>query len=90
MPTIHDTVITPGRRLPGDPRDARGDGPWPGIVMHPMPAARGPALQAMAERLASLDYAVLLPDVYYRNGRWAPFDMKAVFGDVSERTAWSR
>jgi carboxymethylenebutenolidase len=39
----------------------------------------------MAARLASLGYAVLLPDVYYRNGAWAPFDMKAVFGDEAER-----
>ena len=58
--------------------------------MYPDAGGARPALQAMAERLASLDYAVLLPDVYYRNGRWAPFDMKAVFGDVSSAIAWSR
>ena len=39
----------------------------------------------MAARLAALGYAVLLPDVYYRTGRWAPFDMKTVFADAAER-----
>jgi carboxymethylenebutenolidase len=39
----------------------------------------------MATRLASLRYAVLVPDVYYRSGAWAPFDMAGVFGDKGER-----
>jgi carboxymethylenebutenolidase len=39
----------------------------------------------MAARLADLGYAVLLPDVYYRQGDWAPFDMKTAFSDDSER-----
>jgi carboxymethylenebutenolidase len=53
--------------------------------MYPDAGGARPALQAMAERLAGLGYAVLLPDVYYRNGAWAPFDMTAVFGDPAER-----
>ena len=28
----------------------------------------------MAQQLADLGYAVLVPDVYYRDGGWAPFD----------------
>ena len=28
---------------------------------------------------------MLLPDVYYRDGDWAPFDMATVFGDPDER-----
>ena len=39
----------------------------------------------MAAKLAGYGYAVLLPDVYYRNGDWAPFDMATVFGDEQER-----
>ena len=39
----------------------------------------------MAAKLAGYGYAVLLPDVYYRSGDWAPFDMATVFGDESER-----
>jgi len=39
----------------------------------------------MAERLAGLGYVVLVPDVYYRSGDWAPFSMKDVFNDKAER-----
>ena len=39
----------------------------------------------MAAKLAGFGYAVLLPDVYYRQGDWAPFDMKTAFTDDDER-----
>ena len=45
---------------------------------------RGTAID-MAVQLADLGYAVLVPDVYYRSGDWAPFDMATVFSDASER-----
>ena len=38
-------------------------------------------MDEMAQKLAGYGYAVLVPDVYYRDGDWAPFDMKTVFGD---------
>ena len=38
------------------------------------------------QQLADYGYAVLLPDVYYRHGDWAPFDMQTVFGDPEQRT----
>ena len=85
MPTTHDTISTPDGDCPVTLATPDGDGPWPGVVMYPDAGGVRPALQGMAARLASLGYAVLLPDVYYRNGAWAPFDMKAVFGDAAER-----
>lgn len=39
----------------------------------------------MAAKLAGFGYAVLLPDVYYRQGHWQPFDMATAFGDPHER-----
>jgi carboxymethylenebutenolidase len=39
----------------------------------------------MAERLAGHGYAVLVPDIYYRSGDWAPFDMNTAFSDPDER-----
>ncbi len=45
---------------------------------------RGTAID-MAVQLADLGYAVLVPDVYYRSGDWAPFDMTTVFSDAGER-----
>lgn len=86
MPTIHDTITTPDGSCPVTLATPNGSGPWPGIVMYPDAGGVRPALQDMAERLASLGYAVVLPDVYYRAGAWAPFDMQAVFGDAAERT----
>lgn len=85
MPINTDSITTPDGECPVVLATPEGPGPWPGIVMYPDAGGVRPALQGMAARLASLGYAVLLPDVYYRNGRWAPFDMKAVFGDEAER-----
>jgi carboxymethylenebutenolidase len=39
----------------------------------------------MAAKLAGYGFTVLLPDVYYRRGNWAPFDMATVFDDEKER-----
>lgn len=85
MPIITDTITTPDGRCPVVLAIPDGDGPWPGIVMYPDAGGVRPALREMAARLASLGYVVLLPDVYYRNGAWAPFDMKNVFADAAER-----
>jgi carboxymethylenebutenolidase len=86
MPTIDDTVTTPDGSCPivmATPDS--GSGPWPGIVMYPDAGGARQALREMATRLASLGYAVLLPDVYYRYGAWVPFNMKDVFADKTER-----
>ena len=40
---------------------------------------------AMAQQLADLGYAVLLPNVYYRLGEFEPFDLQTVFTDADER-----
>ena len=53
--------------------------------MYPDAGGARPAFREMAARLAAQGYAVLVPDVYYRSGDWAPFDMAGVFGDKGER-----
>lgn len=53
--------------------------------MYPDAGGVRPALRDMAAHLAESGYAVLLPDVYYRHGQWAPFDMATAFGDTAER-----
>jgi carboxymethylenebutenolidase len=60
-----------------------GDG-HPAVVMYPDAAGVRETFAAMADRLAGLGYAVLLPDVYYRTG-FAPFDVATVFQDPTER-----
>ena len=44
-----------------------------------------PALDQMAERLANQGYAVLVPDLFYRNGVYGPFDAKTTFSDDKKR-----
>jgi len=85
MPITDDAITTPDGVCPVALATPDGAGPWPAIVMYPDAGGVRPALRDMAARLASLGYAVLLPDVYYRKGAWAPFDMTTVFADTSER-----
>ena len=53
--------------------------------MYPDAGGVRKTFEQMAAKLAGYGYAVLLPDVYYRNGDWAPFDMATVFSDEKER-----
>jgi carboxymethylenebutenolidase len=85
MPTITDTITTPDGTCPVTLATPAGDGPWPGVVMYPDAGGARPAFREMAEKLAGYGYAVLVPDVYYRDGDWAPFSMATVFSDQDER-----
>jgi len=85
MPKITDTVTTPDGSCPVRLFTPEGPGPWPGVVMYPDAGGVRDTFDEMAAKLAGFGYAVLLPDVYYRDGDWAPFDMATVFGDEQER-----
>ncbi len=85
MPTISDTVTTTDGSCSVTLHVPDGDGPWPGIVMYPDAGGIRPTFDAMGDELAAYGYAVLVPDVYYREGSWKPFDMATVFGDEAER-----
>ena len=39
----------------------------------------------MGDRLASMGYVALIPDIYYRAGEWPPFSMATLFTDKQER-----
>src|SRR5262245_30706995 len=75
--TMDASVHTP------DTKDS--DGPWPAVIMFPDAGGVRPTFQEMAQRLADLGYAVLLPNPFYRLGPFEPFDMMTVFGDPDER-----
>jgi len=85
MPTISDTITTADGTCPVTLAVPEGKGPWPGVIMYPDAGGVRTAVWEMAQRLAGLGYVVLVPDVYYRSGDWAPFDMKNVFNDKAER-----
>jgi carboxymethylenebutenolidase len=56
-----------------------GEGPWPGAIFFMDGLGIRPALEQMAERLASSGYYVLLPNLFYRSGPFVPFDAVEVF-----------
>jgi carboxymethylenebutenolidase len=88
MPNITDTVTTPDGTCTVHlftPEGPAAQAPWPGVVMFPDAGGVRDTFQQMAAKLAGFGYAVLLPDVYYRSGDWAPFDMATVFGEEQER-----
>jgi carboxymethylenebutenolidase len=86
MTVLDLTVAAPDGACPVSLHLPDGDGPWPAVIMYPDAAGVRPTFRAMADRLAALGYATLLPDVYYRAGDWAPFDVNTVFTDPDERT----
>lgn len=70
----HGTLHVPG-----------GDGPWPGVLVFPDAGGVRETFRRLADRLAGLGYVVLVPDIYYRSGEWAPFDAATLFTDPAER-----
>jgi carboxymethylenebutenolidase len=66
-----------------------GDGPWPGVLVFPDAGGARETLRQMGDQLAGLGYVALLPDIYYRAGQWAPFDVAMVFTDQQERARLS-
>jgi carboxymethylenebutenolidase len=85
MPNITDTVTTPDGSCPVHLFTPDEDGPWPGVVMFPDAGGLRYTFDEMGAQLAQSGYVVLVPDVYYRNADWAPFNMASVFGDEQER-----
>ena len=85
MPSISATVTTPDGVCPVTLHTPNGTGPWAGVTMYPDAGGVRDTFQDMAARLAGFGYAVLLPDVYYRHGDWAPFEMATAFSDPEAR-----
>ncbi|MBV8594120.1 MAG: dienelactone hydrolase family protein [Caulobacteraceae bacterium] len=65
-----------------------GEGPWPAVILFMDAPAVRPALFAMAERLAGHGYFVILPDMFWRAGPYAPIDLKALRDDEARRAAF--
>ena len=56
-----------------------GDGSWPAVLMYADAGGMRDTIRQMGERLSTLGYVVLVPDFYYRNGRYDPIDMRTAF-----------
>src|SRR5215207_8097324 len=85
MPQRDLSITTPDGALGASLHTPDGAGPWPAVIMYPDAGGVRQTFHDMAQRLADLGYAVLLPDPYYRLGEIAPFDMDTVFTDEAER-----
>ncbi len=62
-----------------------GSGPWPAVLLFMDGIGIRPAMLEIGERLAGYGYYVLLPDLYYRAGPYAPMDARAIFADAEQR-----
>jgi carboxymethylenebutenolidase len=49
-----------------------GDGRWPAVIAYMDALAIRPAMIELAARVAAAGYVVLLPDMFYRHGAYAP------------------
>jgi len=59
--------------------------PRPGVLLFPDAGSVRPTMHAVAERVASWGYAVLVPHIFYREGAYQPFDVETVFANPAER-----
>lgn len=61
------------------------EGPRPGVILYTDAIGIRPAWSDPAQKIASHGFDVLVPNLYYRCGPYAPFDVKAVFQGGPER-----
>jgi carboxymethylenebutenolidase len=78
-------IPAPDGHSPGTLHVPAGDGPWPGVLVFPDAGGVRETFGRMGDHLAGLGYVVLIPDIYYRAGEWAPFDVATLFTDPQER-----
>lgn len=86
MPQQEVLIPTADGQAKGTLHVPESGGPWPGVVIFPDAGGLRPTFREMGDHLAGLGYVALVPDVYYRAGDWAPFDMATAFSDKQERT----
>ncbi len=85
MPRVDVQIPTPDGQSNGTLHIPDGDGPWPGVLMFPDAGGIRGTFHEMGDRMAGLGYVTLVPDLYYRSGEWAPFDITTLFSDPNER-----
>jgi carboxymethylenebutenolidase len=78
-------IPAPDGRSNGSLHLPDGDGPWPGVLVFPDAGGARETFRQMGDRLAGMGYVALIPDIYYRAGQWAPFDVATLFTDKQER-----
>lgn len=85
MPTEQVLITTADGGCPTSVFTPHGrPGPWPAAIFFMDGLGIRPALLAMGQRLAEAGFVVLVPDLFYRAGRYEPLEPATVFasGDV--------
>ena len=85
MRRVDVQIPAPDGRSRGTLHLPDGDGPWPGVLVFPDAGGVRETFGQMGDRLAGMGYVALIPDIYYRAGEWAPFDVATLFTDEQER-----
>jgi carboxymethylenebutenolidase len=75
---------TPSGDLPAGTKEEAAEA-GPAIILYMDAFGIRPDLADMAQRLASNGYFVVVPNLYYRSGAYAPFDHRLVFSEGPER-----
>ncbi len=90
MPRLDVQVPAPDGHSNGTLHLPDRDGPWPGVLVFPGAGGARETFRQMGDRLASMGYVALIPDIYYRAGQWAPFNVATLFTGKQERARLSR
>ena len=85
MPTESVSIPTRDGTCPARLFRPDGTGPWPGVLLYMDGIGIRPAIHEIGEQLATHGYVVLVPDLYYRSGPYAPMNAKTVFSNPEER-----
>ena len=89
MPRLDVQIRTADGHSTGTLHVPEGTGPWPGVLVFADAGGVRATFAQMGDRLAGMGYAALIPDIYYRAGEWAPFDVATLFTDEQERARLS-
>lgn len=81
----HTEITTRDGTCPSYVYRPKGAGPWPAVLVFMDGIGIRPAMLEVGERLAAYGYFVLLPDLFYRSGPYAPMDPHTVFSDPEKR-----
>jgi carboxymethylenebutenolidase len=86
MPRLDVTIPTRDGTCPASVfTPAAGAGPWPAVIFFMDGLGIRPVMGQMGQRLADGGYVVLLPDLYYRAGPYAPMVPAEVLADQKLR-----
>ena len=86
MPRADVSIKTPDGIAPASVfTPAQGAGPWPGVIFFMDGLGIRPVMWEMGQRLADGGYLVVLPDLYYRSGPYAPKNPAEVLGNPDGR-----